>query len=348
MCTRRLSERDFIQLSVTDAPPNKGSSSHNDLTSAFQSVFTKGVESQGGPYVQYMDACHAAIRAQQHSAKLSRFLFKQFFLASQKTGVSSGRLQREYDSLEQKFTQYQQSSKAELMEAQRTAQVNEDRVHSLQRELTTLQARNNELETLYRRSRNGSVSGSIGHSEGGSVGGGGRLPHNPYRHHTSTTTTSAAMVPPPPMADHHRRSRDDRPPQYIGVSDGGGSTGNNNTTSLLGRPTPIQINPSSSFATSTGGVSHGHSVRPLNGAPPIRQVHNQGYSFSRGRRSTSQTSGGSNHAVMTFRTSGGGDGGGGGSSSSTNNSINNPYTERRSYKYNAKYKAPSTRYHHYR
>ena len=145
VCHKRLGESDFMQLSVTEST-SANAAPNADLQQLFQKLFTKGTNSRGSQHVQYMDACQAAYQAQQLAGKLTRFLYKQFWLASQMTGHSSGKHKQEKDQIMREYTAYQQQTNADKLKISHEIRAYQDKIQSLSSQLAKKKVENDDLK----------------------------------------------------------------------------------------------------------------------------------------------------------------------------------------------------------
>ena len=239
-----------MELCIAEAPANPTPAL---LKGMFQKLFTKGPNSTGSPYLNYMDACIYALEAQESAKTMTQFLFRQFCVETNKSGRSSGRLQEAFDRLQNEYTQLQQSTSTQRIEAEQALAASESRYQTMHQKLTDAYNKEKELLQQVEFFRQHSASNGAGSVSSRSQGSGQTRSNGSGNGNRQAFPNRGAVQPPPfqqvlPSNNNIMRQRGGVRPHPD--------------------PTPIRIAPSF------------ESSRTASGAPAIRNVTNQGYVFS--------------------------------------------------------------------
>ena len=288
-----------MQLCISEAPVNPP----NNMQNMFQTAFTKGPNSVGSQFLQYADACRTALQAQEAARRVTQVCFKQLARVTNMAVESSGRLKESYERLKQDFTQLQQSSNAQRLEAEQAISSAHSKSNALKQQLSEQQRKNNELlqqvdffrgelakaGLLPPPSPGGSMdrgsvnSGSAGRVHSGHMhsSGNGHGHEQSYHHHhgqsqthglgqhRSSSFAPGMRQPPPPLREVHTNRQLGHAPSHHHHHQ------QQQRAPAMGMPldpTPVRI--ADSFDSTMG-----RSTATVTGAPPIRDLRG-GYTFS--------------------------------------------------------------------
>ena len=274
-CGMTLGVDDFLELCIADP-----SSKESGAKMAFQDLLTK--TRSDSTHVTHQDMCMHALKSMDQCRRSCKFILKQMVMQQAQQAQNSGSVHRAFDKLQTEYTQLQQATTSERLEAQQGMQELQNRnsamttrIQEMEQKIKDQQRQISQFREHFRQSTGSTRSGGSNSSMNNEK----RQPEHQGMNHRVPS-----HAPPPMHAFVKKKSMEssrqtsNKRPTPMGQS--GENYHSSKTMTHPFAPTPIHF-PNSLHRPSSGG-SAGSRIREISST--------SSYSFEAGRRAAERIS----------------------------------------------------------